>query len=416
MTPTQSRAAELVAQFYLKSHDFNGLPVQGIASVGADTADLIELIKLRKVDLVRGDIHPNPHIKAFDVEPPDEQITKIEKKGLDGCLYPTSDALARREIDTKDMGPYTAALTYGAPQLSFRAFDLRALEWYRNDPRFELRSDDIHGTIIQRGGTEVAGRHVRDKLDFFEFGFAYNAKLDRAIAAFLRYLHDLPAAQQIELSKFELEGDYQLHPDFYRTQIIGDWPERLSIYDAFLEEKKHINEMCKLIGKPLLFRTELQDGARPHGFGILLRPTLKEYRDFALLLDQLLSDDMDKKFFEPDIVTEKQLIDEEGNKVTQSIGTITLLEKWLLKYFRPVDEGPMKEMFSNFRAVRKERMKPAHKVEGNVFDQEYVRLQRELMDKGYGAVHTLRMVLENHPKARGYEVPDHIRAAKVWTF
>jgi hypothetical protein len=417
MKPEQSRVAEMIVQKYLKSGDFNGLPVTTLAIFGAGASDVVELIRLRQVDLVRGDVHPNPHIKAFDPEPSEVQIEKIKKAGLEGCLYPTPEVLSGSGIDTKGMGPYTSALTLGAPQLSFRAFDLRALEWYRNDPRFELRSDDIHGTIVQRGGTRVGGQQVvRDELDFLEFGFAYNSVMDRAVAAFIRYLHDLPAAQQIELSKFELEGDYKLHPDFHRTQIIGDWPERMSIYDAFLEEKKHINNMCKLIGKTPLFRTEFPDYDRPHGFGILLRPTLKEYRDFCLLLDQLLSDDMDKKFFEPDIPAERQLTDELGNRVTQAIGTITLLETWIMKFFRPADDGPLKEMFSDFRTVRNERMKPAHKVENNVFDQEYVKLQRKLMNKGYGAVHTLRMVLENHPKARSYEVPDHIRQAKVWTY
>ena len=416
MTDEQSRAAETVAKHYLSSHDFNGLPVQVVAETGAGTDDIVDLIVQRKVDLVRGDIHPNPHIKAFAADTPDVQVAKIRDNGLVGCLYPTPEALAGMEIDVTDMGPYTMALTLGAPQLAFRAFDLRALEWYRNDPRFELRSDDIHGTVVQRSGTEVAGRHVRDELDFFEFGFAYNSKLERAIAAFIRYLHDLPAAQQMELSKSELEGDYQLHPDFYRTQIVGDWPEGVSIYDAFLEEKKHINEMSKLISKPPLFRTEFSDGRRPNGFGILLRPTLKEYRDFALLLDQLLSDDLDKKFFEPDIPTERRLTDDEGNSIYQSIGTITLLEVWTRKYFRPVDDKPMREMFSYFRAVRKERMKPAHKIEENAFDQEYVKLQRVLMEKGYSAVHTLRMLLQNHPKARSYVVPDYIQAANVWSF
>jgi hypothetical protein len=416
MTPQQTNLAEEVTRFYLASGDFNGLGVHALGSVGADVLDVVALIKLREIDLVRGDLHPNPHIKAFDAESPEEQIAKIDQDGLCGCLYPSPESLVRRQTETQGLGPYTAALTLGSPQLSFRSFDLRALEWYRNDPRFELRSDDIHGTIVQRGGTEVAGRHVLDGLDFFEFGFAYNAELERAVAAFIRYLHDLPTPQQIELSKFELDGEYQLHPDFYRTQIIGDWPERLSIYDALLEEKNHINAICELIGKPALFRTKFSDGLRPHGFGILLRPTLKEYRDFALLLDQLLSDDMDKTFFETDIPTERQLTDEEGNKESHSIGTIKLLEAWLRKFFRPAEDGPMEEMFADFRAVRKERMKPAHKIEENVFDQKYVRLQRELINKGYGAVHTLRMVLENHLKARCYDVPEYIRVAKVWSF
>ena len=416
MTPQQKFLSEMVTQHYLASNDFNGRTVQALASVGADASDVITLIKLRKIDLVRGDIHPNPHIKAFDAESPDEQIAKILQNGLVGCLYPTPESLACQEIDINDLGPYTVALALGAPQLSFRSFDLRALEWYRNDPRFELRSDDIHGTIVQKGGTEFAGRHALDGLDFFEFGFAYNAKLERAVAAFVRYLHDLPTPQQIELKRFELKGEYHLHPDFYRTQIIGDFPEKISIYDAFLEEKNQINAICELIGKPPLFRTEFKDGLRPHGFGILLRPTLKEYRDFALSLDQLLSDDIDKKFFEPDIPTERQLTDEEGNKVAQSIGTITLLEAWLQKFFKPIEDRPMKEMFADFRTVRKERMKPAHKIEENVFDQQYVQLQRELIKKGYNAVHTFRMMLENHPRASNYVVPDYIRAAKVWSF
>ena len=54
--------------------------------------------------------------------------------------------------------------------------------------------------------------------------------------------------------------------------------------------------MCELIGKPKLFRTEHHDSKRPSGFGILIRPTKKAFRDFALQLDQLLSDDTNFKF------------------------------------------------------------------------------------------------------------------------
>ncbi|MEX0318722.1 MAG: hypothetical protein AB3N21_12260 [Ruegeria sp.] len=75
----------------------------------------------------------------------------------------------------------------------------------------------------------------------------------------------------------------------------------------------------------------------------------------------------------------------------------------------------MKEMFANFRAVRKVRQKPAHKLEDNEFDQKYVADQRELISKAFDAVHTLRMVLKNHPAARKDEVPDYLREAKVWT-
>ena len=173
--------------------------------------------------------------------------------------------------------------------------------------------------------------------------------------------------------------------------------------------------MCKLIGKPPLFHTEYNGLKRPDGFGILLRPTKKEYRDFVLLLDQLLSDDLKRDFFIGDVELNRNLTDENGNRVTQPKGTIQLLEEWIRAKFRPIDPKPVDEMLSNFRAVRKERQKPAHKVEENEFDQKYVGDQRELICKAYDAVRILRMVLENHPAAHEYQVPDHLREAKVWT-
>ena len=411
-----SRVEKIIAQVvecYLKSGDFNGYSV---GHLNGDVAAVVELISKRKLDLVRGDGHPNPHIKAFDAEAVDIQLGKIEKDGLAGCLYPTPELLNELGAGDAETAPYTRELMQGVPQLVHRSFDLRALEWYRNDPRFDFDVDDIHGRILQREGTQVADRRViLDGLEFLEFGFAYDEKGNRAVAAFVRYLHDLPSELQVEMQKHQLSGKHQLHPDFFRTQIIGDFPERPSIYDTFLEEKKHINNICVLMGKPKLFRTEFGDNKRPRGFGILIRPTKKEFRDFALQLDQLLSDDLNREFFKGDIEVNRKLTDADGNEVVQPKGTIALLEEWIAIKFRPVEIEPMEKMFANFRTVRKTRQKPAHKVEDNEFDQKYVADQRDLISSAYGAVHTLRMVLENHPEARDYKVPDHIRTARVWT-
>lgn len=406
---------EQVLTHYLQSGDFNGLSVTSLASA-ADVAAIKELISEGRLDLVRGDGHPNPHIKAFPADSIDLQLEKIETGGLEGCLYPTPGLLKDRNAGVGETAPYTRALKEGAPQLSYRAFDLRALEWYRNDPRFDFDVDDIHGRILQKEGTQVVDRGVvLDGLEYFEFGFAYDDEMHRAVAAFIRYLHDLPEAQQIEMQKHELTGSYKLHPDFFRTQIIGDFPERMSIYDAFLQEKMEINRMCELMGKPKLFKTEFGDLKRPLGFGILIRPTKKEFRDFALLLDQLLSDDLNRDFFRNDIELNRNLTDEDGNRVTQPKGTIQLLQEWIGTKFRPADPEPLAEMFSNFRAVRNVRQKPAHKVEDNEFDQKYVAEQRQLISQAFDAVRTLRMVLENHPAAHDHQVPDYLREAKVWT-
>lgn len=411
----KSEILELTLDTYLQSRDFNGMGVKQLTR-SRDVELTKELITDGQLDLVRGDGHPNPHIKAFPAEPIIVQLKKIDEGGLCGCLYPTPQLLAEHAAGDGEAAPYTRALKEGAPQLSHRAFDLRALEWYRNDPRFDFEVDDIHGRILQKDGTQIADRAVLlDGLEFFEFGFAYDKDMHRAVAAFVRSLHNLPEDLQIEMARHELNGSFDLHPDYFRTQIIGDFPERMSIYDAFLQEKIQINRFCKQIGKPPLFRSEFDDLKRPNGFGILLRPTKKEFQDFALLLDKLLSDDLNREFFRGDVELNRYLTDDDGNRVTQSKGTIQLLEEWIGTKFRPSDPKPMKEMFANLRAVRKERQKPAHEVEDNEFDQKYVVDQRELIRNAFDAVHTLRMVLENHPAARKHEVPDYLREAKVWT-
>ena len=108
---------------------------------------------------------------------------------------------------------------------------------------------------------------------------------DRPARARVRYLSDLsPELQQLWAAKM-LPGDYELHPGYFDGAILGQRPEVVSIFDAFVHEQHHINAMCDRMGKPNLFEEFLED-KRPRNFGFLIRPTLKEFNDFMLLLDQ----------------------------------------------------------------------------------------------------------------------------------
>ena len=415
MTAAEKLLAK-ICDFYLDSGDFNGLPVRVLAPK-IDTSEIVaQLIRTGEVDIVRGDGHPNPYIKALHADPIDIQIEKIQKEGLAGCLYPTNKTLKKIGAGrSSSKRPFTRELFLGAPQLDFRVFDLRFLEWYRNDPRYYYEVDDIHGRIRQREGTkDKKGTLLSDSIEFIEFGFAFDEELNRGVAVFLRYLHDLPASQQRLLKSHQLKGSYRLHPDFYRTQIIGDFPERVSIYDAFLEEKHLINEMCTAIGKPKLFRTDNKSYKRPGGFAVLIRPTNKEFRDFCLLLDQLFSDDLNSTFFNSDLETTETVTKEDGTSVVQSIGTIKLLETWVRSQFRTKEPEVIDQLFRNLRKVRTARQKPAHKPADNDYDQKYLKEQRELMTAAFDAIRTIRMILENHPRARSVNVPEWIRSGKVW--
>ena len=305
----------------------------------------------------------------------------------------------------------------GAPQLDFRVFDLRLLEWYRNDPHYRYEVDDIQG-VIERVRPVSSGTSIwNDKLEFVEFGFAYDESLNRGIAIFLRYLHDKSLDEQRLLAQHQVSGNFDLHPDYHRSNILGDFPDRISIYDAFLEERLHINEMSGLIGRKPFYRTQTKAYDRPMGFGILIRPTTKEYHDFALLVDKLLNDDIDKEFFKDDVPKNEQVTKSDGSAMAIPIGTITMLQNWLAKKFRTADPNDVPDMLMKMRSIRKERQSPARKLEDNSFDQLLLKRQREIIVSAFSVVRTFRMILENHPKVRNYavsRVPEWLRDVKVW--
>ena len=208
---------------------------------------------------------------------------------------------------TYENKPYILAMALGTPQLDFRAFDLSVLEFYRNDPRYIYENDDIRGWIsISDEYFESESVPESDQVLLDTFGFCYDENFNRAVAVFVRYLADLsPEHQQIWKAK-ELQGDYLLHPDYYRNTILGDWGTGISIFDAFVKELQLINKMAEAMERPVLFREDFSSG-KPNKFGFLVRPTLESYNEFVLLLDKMVSDNISKKFFKGETQHEKEV-------------------------------------------------------------------------------------------------------------
>jgi hypothetical protein len=421
---TDSAALEYISEFYLSSRDFNGVPIRTLRKhIGLDmpaTRELLErLVKSEDVDLLFGNVHPNPHIKAFSPITHEQQLEFLKECGLTDsvCVYPGKKHLATLPLDARFEGrPFDLELARGYGQLEYRAFDLSVLEHYRNDPRYYYETDFINGSIsIKDEYFENRSMPEHDQVLMQSFGFAYDIELNRAVAVFLRYLADLsPEHQRVWHAKM-LSGDYKLHPDYYRNSILGDWGTRISIFEAFTLELKVINEMAALIGKPALFRQAFQS-ERPKEFGFLLRPTLAEFNAFVLLLDKMLSDNIDKAFFENDVPLEEDKTRPDGKIEVRQKGTLALLEEWLRKYFRPADPKPFESMLKAFRNVRRLRQKPAHAVNENLFDLTYFKEQRKIMIDTYDALRTLRLVLANHPKVRlnPPEIQEHLAKGEIW--
>jgi hypothetical protein len=404
MMTKESLLAAVTGQ-YLKSTDFNGLPVR--AGIQKELA--IELIAEGLVSLNRGDRHPNPHVKAFTPEPIEDQIRKIKENGLDGCLYPEPRHLQTVVVPSEYAGrPFTLCLALGEPQLSFKVFDRIVLEQYRNDPRYYFHLDDIHGMISIHDEFSDTGQDAvaeRDQTLLQTFGFAYDEKMRRAVAVFLRYLHDLtPEHQRIWEARL-LHGNYRIHPDYWSSSM-GHWPEKVSIFVAFTEELRIINEMAHCMGREPLFNNEFQAEDRPREFAFLLRPTQKAFNDFILILDKMLSDNINLGFFGDDVEIEIDRERSDGKIVVERKGTLRVLDDWLSQTVRFPDPTPKNEMISTFRRIRKLRQQPAHSIKEDKFDQRIFHEQRELVLQSYQAIRTLRLILANHPATRTVDIAE----------
>ena len=85
----KNQIIEVVEKHYLESNDFNGLPYNNLVTLIDEVEEKIRetLKKLFEEDIIEiiyGDYHPNPHIKAFSGLDKKEGIAKLEKAGIIG--------------------------------------------------------------------------------------------------------------------------------------------------------------------------------------------------------------------------------------------------------------------------------------------------------------------------------------------
>jgi len=390
---------------YLESGDFNGLPANEMIDDGvADRASLLELLRpLIKQDLLAvnfGDRHPNPFIRAFPDQPPEDQLAKLETlKRNYFVLYPTPSLLKERVKPSDYEGrPFTLRLALGAPQLEYVSFDLSVIDHYRRDPRYRLWSNDVAATLsVCDDAYESSTFPEKHKVMIQHFGFSYDEDLRRAVAVFLTDLDGLsPEHQQIWYA-YLLSGDFILHPDYYRAAILGEWEEKASLRDAFAEELKTINAMCSAIGWPNLFRNA--DEESPKELAFLIRPTVDEFNTFVQTLDKLLSDNINCNFFPKSIAREVESVRTDGKIEVKPRGTIQMLEEWLQTNFRLRDPSLLSQSLKTLREVRKLRSIPAHTKVQDFFDETLFEKQRQLFVRSYDALRSIRLILQIHPLA-----------------
>lgn len=421
--PLRERVLTRTVEFYLESRDFNGIPVRDLASsLDADQGTIVEALRALTAegltDLVSGRPHPNPHIKAFAAPEAAKQIEHAEERGWQQtCIYPSRTLLAERvPADLYRDSPYCRELALGAPQLDWHAFDTSVLEIYRNDPRYWYSIHDRGGSIsISDAHFEDSDVREADRVLLKSFGFGFGEEMERVVVAYIYDLAVLSPEHQSIWKARQLSGEFDMHPEHYRSTILAEFP-RLSLFEAFLMELKVINQQCAAMGRLPLFRKTWSQHDRPRGFSWIVRPTKRERLEFVSLLDKMLSENLNLAFFDGEVSLEKEAEREDGRIVVSRKGTIQLLADWLNKHFRPVDPEPIEQLMKTLRQVRKDRQKPAHSIVDDHFDKAIFEQQRQQMIQAYTAVRTIRLILHNHPLARSVAVREDLQKGEITNY
>ncbi len=399
-----------VIGYYLKSNDFNGLPIYGMELY--DYNALCQLIDEGLVEVLSGKEVINPHIKGFDINIPVElQKKNILNKENHAVLYPTKKALKPIAFDhTK---PYTSLLQKGEKQFAIVYFSIEILERYANNPMFVIMDSGYRGNIYIRdeylGEGTIGSEYIKD------YGMAYidGINLHRAVGVIVRDLARLSPQKQILWKGFELTDQKvcKIAPGFVDNLFKNKWVKKVWIFHALLEEMKVINEQCRFMSIPKLFNKTFGThySEMPEGFRNIFLPTLKNYYDFVLVLEKIIVHNISYKTFQKKAPYISN-IDRKDN-MGRNKGSLLMLEEWLNINIQ-TKENISDLIVKPLRRIRSIRQKPAHVLISNKFDVQLYQKQFDLMNETYGAIRAIRLFFSNHPIAKEAQIPDHLVSGK----
>lgn len=429
-----------IYNFFLKSNDFNGIALRNISDdLNIDYESSIEIVKELVLEgIISIQSSTNPHIIGFQHYPTEIQIKILEdakqitetvrefggiKMSFENtdfpiCLYPSkSNLTSKRNLNEFGNAVYTKQLALAEPHLKPIFFEIEVLERYFNDPRFEFEFKDYSGRISCK--YDEHGKPIlREEDDVFlkTFGLGFDENNNRLAVVYLRYLKDLTSEHQIYWKGKERSGKCKILEEYHQNTIEGNWTSSYSIFSGFLGELKCINDLTEYIFGKKVFRKSFEEENRPKEFTFFFTPTLKNYNDFISLLDKMISENINKDFFEGkvDFFEFKKLDEGVVERITK--GTLQLFEEWLTIVYSVKGDGTVNELFKPLKKVRRERQNPAHRINENEYDFNLIAKQKEIMNSVYNVLRNLRNIFHQHPIAENFKIPEWLENGKIKTF
>lgn len=429
-----------IFNYFVNSSDFNGIPLRSLPEeFDLKTEGLIDIVKeLVSEDKVSIQSSTNPHIIYSHHYPTQAQLKVLEEakkieivtKKLGEitynvpdteypiCLYPSKKYLkSKRDINLIKEEPYTLQLALAEPQLKPIFFEVEVLDRYFNDPRYNFKFSDYSGSISCEYDREDEPL-VREEDQIFlkTFGLGVDSNNNRVAVAFLRYLKDLTKEHQVYWKSREVKDECKMVRDYFENSIEGTWTSSISIFSAFIKQLNLLNEISNVIFGESIFRKNFDEENRPKEFTFFFIPTSKNFYEFILLLDKMISENINKKFFKGKIDLYEFKDIEEGIVERTQKGTLRLFEEWLISNFETDKEESLRKIFDPLKLIRNERRKPAHKIIENIYDKNYTEKQREIIQNAYHSIQLLSLIFLRHPNAQNYKLPDWVNNIKVKTY
>lgn len=312
------------------------------------------------------------------------------------------------------MGKYSKEYEKDRNHFKLKFFELKVLDRYKQDPRYKIEESSVSGFLsIKDNYFSNTDTPEEDKIGIQSFGRAFKKKDNsEVIVTYLPYLADLSEKHQSHWESHEVNEKCILDKDFFNQEFNAEFVDRVSVFDAFIQELVEINKLCSLMEEPNLFRNSFEN-KKPIDFIWITKPTYKEYHQLVHLIDKLISDNINKDFFKEKLELNEIKPQKDGTLIKNPKSTIRLLEEYFNRFFRFPDPKPKDETISIFKNIRKERIKPAHKIEDNTYNKAYFKLQKDLVYNSYKAIRCIRLMLTNHPRVKDYKPPEWLQKGRI---
>lgn len=278
-------------------------------------------------------------------------------------------------------------LALGYPQLKACYFEYDVLLNYSSDPRVEMKFSDYSGSIISKDRVNES-----QYINLKTFGIGRNNE-SIIIVSYLRYLRNMSTANQFQWISHQITNDTDCKTlENYQNNLFnGSWAFPNTVYRSILEEIHNINELTSLAFNSNLFSHEFSKEELP-AFDMLSFSSLNFYNQFLLLLEKVIISNINSKFFKLVIDT----VDKNG----QPKGTLSCLKEWITI----VNPDIVEDILNPLYKVRKERQAPAHKIEEDIYSNDFLVRQHQICCEVYTSLNLLRQLLQSHPKVKGHSI------------